>query len=187
MMNFFKKKPTAAEIENQKFDIQVKTGMSIKSLDKELAKYNKKAQEAFTNAQNYRAAGNKDAAIDAYEDYKFARNMGKIVKKNVRMMEQISTMVKVGNLSNDIFGLLSEALELSNFEPQKLNDVLRGNEKMKGLMDMLDDSLPDNEMEGGITAEEWYESGKESMVAGADPHVTESNENMKAALNEMKG
>jgi len=185
-MNLFEtKKQKEERIEKEKFEVQVKTDMKVRQLDKEIQKIDKKAQEDYKNAEAFRTAGNKDAAIDAYQDYQFNRSLRRTVKKSLRMMQQVTTMVKTGNLTNEVFTLLKTGLETSNFDPNAVQKIIAGNEQLKvafeAVGDMMDTTLDSSDE---ISAEAWFNSGEQQTAS--TPNSTSALENMEAEAAKLK-
>ena len=181
------KKEREERIEKEKFEVQIKTDMKVRQLEKEIQKIDRKAQEAYQNAESFRAAGNKDAAIDAYQDYQFSRSLRRTVRKSLLMMQQVTTMVKTGNLTNDVFSLLKTGLETSDFDPASVQRIIAGNENLKAAFeamgDMMDTSLDTGA--GEISAEAWFAAGNETAKVST-PGSTESLDQMKAELEKLK-
>ena len=179
------KKDREERLENEKFEVQIKTDMKVKQLEKEVQKIDKKAQEDYAKAEAFRSAGNKDAAMDAYQDYLFSRSMRRTVKKSLRMMQQVTTMVKTGNLTNDVFTLLKVGLESSNFDPAAVQKIIAGNERLKGAFEAVGDMM-DTTMDSGmeeLSAEAWFNSGSQTV---STPNSTDSLDKTKAELEKLK-
>ena len=186
--NLFKSKSDIAkEIEKQKFDVQIKTDMKVRQLEKEVQKIDRKAQDDYQRAESCRAAGNRDGAIDAYKDYQFSRSLRNTANKSLRMMQQVTIMVKTGNLTNDVFSLLKAGLETSNFDPSAVQDIIAGNESLKAAFehvgDMLDVSMDTDTEE--LSAEAWFNSGTQQNNAPVS-NSTESLNKMKAEFEKLK-
>ena len=179
------KKEREERIEREKFDVQIKTDMKVKQLDKEIQKIDRKAQEDYSRAEAFRAAGNKDAAIDAYQDYQFSRSLRRTVRRSLRMMQQVTTMVKTGNLTNDVFALLKEGLETSNFDPSAVQRIIAGNERLKGAFETVGDMVGTTLDEGTeeLSAESWFAAGSKDVTTSDS---TESLDKMKAEFEKLK-
>ena len=176
------KKEREERIEREKFDLQIKTDMKVRMLEKEIQKFDKQAQAAYQKAESYRAAGNKDDAIHAYGDYQFAQKMRRTVNKSLRMMQQVTTLVKTGNLTNDIFSLLKDGMEATNFNPAAINDIILGNERLKTAFESMEPMM-DTALDSGaeeISAEAWYGSGSETQNVSA-PVANSGTQNVSAA------
>ena len=192
-MAFFESEKERKErIEREKFEVQIQTDMKVRMLEKEIQKIDRKAQEDYQRAESFRAAGNKDAAIDAYNDYQFSRSLRRTVNKSLRMMQQVTTMVKAGNLTNDVFSLLKVGLETSNFDPSAVQTIIAGNERLKGAFEavggMMDTTLDSGTEE--ISAEAWFAAGTQQASApgnaAAEPGSTASLDKMKAEFEKLK-
>ena len=186
--NLFKSKSEIAkEIERQKFDVQIKTDMKVRQLEKEVQKIDRKAQDDYQRAESCRAAGNRDGAIDAYKSYQNFRKLRNIANKSLLMMQQVTLMVKTGNLTNDVFSLLKTGLETSNFNPGAVQDIIAGNESLKAAYeqvgDMLDVSMDTSTEE--LSAEAWFNSGTQQNSATAS-NSTESLNKMRAEFEKIK-
>ena len=179
------KREREERIEREKFEVQIKTDMKVKQLEKEIQKNDNEAQEHFRRAEAYRAAGNKDAAMDAYQDYQFSRSLRRTVKKSLRMMKQVTTMVKTGNLTNDVFTLLKTGLETSNFDPGAVQKIVAGNERLKAAFEAVGDTMETflDAGDGEVSAEEWFYSGNNNSSI---PDSTEGLDKMKAEFEKMK-
>lgn len=185
-MAFFESEKERKErIEREKFEVQIQTDMKVRMLEKEIQKIDRKAQEDYQRAESFRAAGNKDAAIDAYNDYQFSRSLRRTVNKSLRMMQQVTVMVKTGNLTNDVFALLKTGLETSHFDPAAVQEIIAGNERLKvafeSVGDMVDTTLDPGTEE--ISAEAWFNSGDQTA---AEQGGTESLDHAEAALENLK-
>jgi hypothetical protein len=186
--NLFKSKSEIAkEIEKQKFEVQIKTDMKVRQLEKEVQKIDRKAQDDYQRAESCRAAGNRDGAIDAYKSYQNFRKLRNIANKSLLMMQQVTLMVKTGNLTNDVFSLLKTGLETSNFNPGAVQDIIAGNESLKAAYeqvgDMLDVSMDTSTEE--LSAEAWFNSGTQQNSATAS-NSTESLNKMRAEFEKIK-
>lgn len=184
---FESEKERRERLENEKFDVQIKTDMKVRQLEKEVRKIQNKAQDAYQRAEAFRAARNRDGAFDAYQEYQFNRSLRRSVNKSLRMMQRVTTMVKTGNLSNDVFTLLKSGLETSQFDPAAIRKIIAGNERLKGAFEavgeMMDTSL---EEEGGeMSAEEWFNK-EASAGTEENPRGTEGLDAMKAEFEKIK-
>ena len=186
-LNIFEsKKERDARIEREKFDMQINIDLKVRQLEKEIGKIDGQAQAALQKAEAFKNAGNKDGAIDAYKDYLVKRSLRRTMNKSFVMMQQVTTMVKAGNLTNDVFASLKTALEGCKFDPSAINEILAGNEQLKAQFEavggMLDATISDGTDEQ--SAEAWFNSG--SPQGNAPQNGTPATPNSTAALNDMQ-
>ena len=173
-------------IEKEKFELQLQTNMKIRELERELAKNDKEAADAYSKAEAYKAAGNKDSAIDSYQDYLFARSLRRTLNKSVKMMKQVTTMVKAGNLTNEVFSLLKTRLESSDFDPSAIQEIITGNERLKSAFEAMGATMDAYSEAPGdeANAEAWFNSG--STAETSAPGSTDSLDKMMAEFEKLK-
>lgn len=173
-------------IEKEKFELQLQTNMKIRELERSLALRDDEAAKAYSRAEAFKAAGNKDSAIDAYQDYLFARSLRRTLNKSVKMMKQVTTMVQAGNLTNEVFALLKTRLESTDFDPSAVQGIITGNERLKSAFEAMGATMQAYSDTPGdeANAEAWFNSGDaaENTASGS----TDSLDKMIAEFEKLK-